>query len=294
MYEDYAKVLKTLTDTDQSVIDDDDQKTTEVSLLLKEFGFDHLCSAQQQLLLERLNGKDLYDLINQDREQVSILREHKWYTEVYMNNPNDITYNDAVTTTRDQRYGAANFAKVRGALFLQVKTIIDTLPSPTFTSTDLDAMYELMPNSKVKARVRVKRLLNKVGLTPMPVSRTRELGDRVHQYSIQPMRLVQKYGEFIQLKEKDLRLMTSIRDKEFLTMTVQRACKAASDAKTASKLAAKAYQEASKVAAALAVIVLTYGKETPELALKRKRVERELEKIEDPAKRTRMANWYGL
>ena len=64
--------------------------------------------------------------------------------------------------------------------------------------------------------------------------------------------------------------------------------------KTASKLAAKAAHEASKMAAALAVIVLTYGKETPELALKRKRVQRELEKIEDPAKRAKLTKWYGL
>jgi hypothetical protein len=292
--DDYVKVLKALTDTDSSVIDDDDQKTVEVSLLLKDFGFDQLCATQQQILIERLNGKDLYDLINQDREQVAIIREHLWYTKVYSNDPNDITYNDAVTVTRDERFGAANFAKVRGGLFKQVQTIIDTLPSPIFTSTDLDAMDDLMPNSKVKARVRVKRLLNKVGLTPMPVSRTRELGDRVQQYHIQPTKLVQKYGEFIQLKEKDLRLMINVRDKEFLTLTVQRACKAASDAKTAASEAAKAYQEASKLAAALAVIVLTYGNETPEMALKRKRVERELEKIEDPAKRAKLTKWYGL
>ena len=77
-------------------------------------------------------------------------------------------------------------------------------------------------------------------------------------------------------------------------MTVQRACNAAADAKTASKLAAKAAHEASKMAAALAVIVLTYGNETPELALKRKRVQRELEKIEDPAKRAKLTKWYGL
>ena len=167
-------------------------------------------------------------------------------------------------------------------------------PSPVFTSTDLDAMDESMPNSKVKARVRVKRLLNKVGLTPMVVSRTRESGNRVQQYSIQPTRLVQQYAEFIQIREKDLRLMVSVRDKEFLTLTAQRACKAAADAKIAAAEAAKAAREASKMAAAIAVIVLTYGKETPEMAFKRKRVERELEKIEDPAKRAKLTKWYGL
>jgi hypothetical protein len=293
MCDEYAKAFKSLIATDSSVIDDDDQKTVEVSLLLKDFGFYQLCSTQQELLIERLNGKDLYDLINQDREQVAIIREYLWYTKVYVNDANDITYNDAVTVTRDERFGAANFAKVRGGLFKQVKTIIDTLPSPVFTSTDLDAMDELMP-SKVKARVRVKRLLNKVGLTPMLVSRTRELGDRVQQYHIQPTRLVQQYGEFIQIREKDLRLMVSVRDKELLTLTAQRACKAASYAKTAAAEAAKAAHEASKLAAAIAVIVLTYGKETPELAFKRKRIEKELDMIEDPAKRARMTKWYGL
>jgi hypothetical protein len=221
----YAAVLKNIISENPVLESDCDQKRVEVEILLKHLGYAELAPEDQPILINLLlvpldskkapEGIDIYDLVKQNRENIHLMREYRWYTDVYLNDPEDITYYDASIVMSEK---IANFIKIRGQVFPQIKAIIDMLPQPEFDESDLAAIEKQLRRAgppRKKAHTMLKQLLKKVGMRPVATSRTRTKGTvRVQCYEILPLSIFDKFGSYIRVKAIDMRQAKYIRAKE--------------------------------------------------------------------------------
>jgi hypothetical protein len=225
---------------------DDDQKRLDIRMLMHEFGYHDLSAEQQIALVEKLvQGDDILDLVKNGRKNIAVLHENRWYTDVFLKDPTDIVYMDAVVVSTENK--AANFARIRGDSFKKIKSIIDTLPE-IFTTDDIEKL-KLTTNKALKPRARLHRLLSPIGLGVHEGNRVRDGdGSRIRHYHIEQTYLASTYASYVQNKTRKITLVKNYETRALLDEIVARAAKSASIARVSASLAALTASQAVEVA----------------------------------------------